>query len=149
MNKHKKTLTKLAKSKTEVKRFTVYRDRWLRGNGKAGNTKMEVEDSSLYDPTTKTMCCLGFLCRTAGILVEDLKGVAVPGSVDAKILNSSRYPATLNNNKKGYFNEEVLEELVSINDDTLIRDRTRERELTALFAQAGITVTFKDGKGYW
>lgn len=142
-----------SKQRSEVKQFTVYRDRWLRGL-KAGSSKsinLDDNESALYHSPTKTMCCLGFLARTAGLKVEDIKDCPTPNSVHSGIMAESRFPRILwgEDTKRIDRDTYLCKKIAGINDNESLSDKEREEFLVKEFKEAGVKVTFKDGKGYW
>lgn len=117
-------------------KFTVYRDKWARGNG-AG---------SLLDDQGK-MCCLGFLGRQCGIEKEDIKHVGMPSETvkgpwpDGIVYKDEEYGCVRDTSACNF--------IATTNDSVGIEttEELRERILTDEFSRIGIEVEFVDGSG--
>ncbi len=114
--------------------FTIPRRRWLRGG--RGN------DSSLYDPKTRKMCCLGIYLRACGFSVADVKDRSMPGDVEA---TGKRVPSWMVIRRANNFirTSPSNMKLAVANDNEGLSERKRERKIRELFANQGIKVTFK------
>jgi hypothetical protein len=115
-------------------KFTVWRDRWLRG---------DAMRSCLLDGAGH-QCCVGFLAEARAVP----RGYLNQRSVVASLPNRerSKLPEFLNWNKHGT-HDAVAMAVYNTNDDRTIDDAAREAELTKLFAAQGIDVEFRDGSG--
>lgn len=110
-----------------MKKFTVRRSKWLRGE----------DAGSLLNDAGK-MCCLGFavnqICR---VPKKKLLNYCTPSSV---LGSEKETPFTL----VGGVDRHFIKQAVEINDCSLTPDKVREESLTKLFKENGIKVTFKD-----
>jgi hypothetical protein len=115
-------------------KFTVWRDRWLRGAG----------DGLLLD-SNGHRCCLGFLGQQLGCSDDEQRSVGLP----QELPSADKWPATLvlKRHGFGYTDAGPIDTIVSINDAVDDSDEEREAELTELFAAKGIDVEFRDGSG--
>ena len=113
----------------DVKKFTVERDRWFRGD-RNGSRLVRASDG--------TMCCLGFLGLALGNPRDHLVDRPAPGDT---AFSGCSWPSWMLTSGGG--NSMVAGELMSINDDRTITDETRERSLTELFLRNGVEVEFR------
>lgn len=96
---------------------------WLRGDN---------NDSQLYRTRDRKMCCIGFLARTLGCKVSDIKGRGTLNDVP--------------NEKAENFNEthsHVLEEAYVTNDDPDMVEKDRISQLKALGKSMGVRFVFE------
>ena len=123
-----------------VTAFVIERARWLRGEGSAASCLLRASDGR--------MCCLGFYGAACGLSRDELLGVrdfCGPGAAPVRqrphmawLLGVSVYPG-----RYTVAQERVAQErLVNVNDDPSLPEATREAQITALFAEQGIAVTF-------
>ncbi len=114
-------------------KFTVWRDKWLRGNSQRSALRIE----------TGCMCCLGFLAKTLGATDELIDGYGTPEEVGA-----IEWPESLVvQGEDRHEDTDVCESIVYINDEAGYDDDEREAHLRDLFARAGIDIEFRDGAG--
>lgn len=114
------------------RRFTVYRESWLRGNGTASGLLLNGQ-----------RCCLGFLGKACGIPDGEMYQVADPESVAPEL--QSLWPETILS-AESKTHTRLCGNILEENDcDDFETDELREVALSALFADAGIDVTFADG----
>jgi hypothetical protein len=114
--------------------FTVWRDKWLRG---------DMADGSCLLDTNGCRCCLGFLGQAVGYTDEQLLGASTPEDIAC-----DKWPRGLilcDDHERREDDSEVCEKIVNANDEGPAL--TREERLTELFASIGIDVTFRDGTG--
>lgn len=114
-------------------KFTVFRDKWLRG----------IPEGSCLLSDTGSRCCLGHLARDLGATDDFLIRYSAPAS-SARGGFSGWPQFLLTENGR---NSEVAFQLMRVNDLGGLSESEREAELTELFAKAGIDVTFVDGAG--
>jgi hypothetical protein len=114
-----------------MKRLTIDRQTWLRGEGFA--------KSFLLRPSDGKMCCLGFLGRdVCGLSPEHLEGKKSPG-FDFDLTEEWTQVSSLIT----YAFESIdLIKLMTINDDSSRSDSQREVALTDIFAKHDIQVKF-------
>lgn len=129
---------------------TISRKRWLRG-GKPGNKRITSEDleklnSQLYDPTTKTMCCLGFVARAAGYKASEIEGYASPESLClGEKKENVKYlflPLVSIGLGKVVDNSKICRTMMSVNDELRLKARDRESQLKRLARKIGIQFKF-------
>jgi len=143
---------------TERIKFTVYRDKWLRG-GKNGIG--ETADAYLLD-SKGCRCCLGFLGSVLGTPDLDMRGTGQPDELEDKRWPESLVcrepdPDSLDEDGEPFPDEppppllfgctKVLSDLMDVNDRESLTDAQRETRITELFASVDIDVTFTDGAG--
>lgn len=108
-----------------MKKFTVRRSKWYRG-----------DSGALLLTNNGQMCCLGFavnqICR---VTKKDLLNEARPSNV---LFRDT--PFTHSEGQDRLF----IEKVIDINDCEDISDSVREKRLTKIFKENGIKVTFKD-----
>lgn len=116
-------------------KLIIDRSRWLRGN---------AENSSLLDPSSGHMCCLGFLAKACGAsdeVIEEAPGPAeVPTDVKWPVGLVYQNPAV---DEKLWWNTEVGKKLMNVNDDEGLNEMIREEKITNLFFSIGIEVEFE------
>ncbi len=140
----KKIVKKAAKLKP-LKAFTVIRSRWDRGFG----------CGRLLDSNNNKMCCLGFLCKEMGLNRASILDKGLPSSALNCYLRSSSGKKALDNLKEsgrvpmklvsydnGYFDSQLTDRIITVNDDSNINDDARETSLKKLFARADIKIKF-------
>lgn len=111
---------KSTKTKKPVFEFTVKERKWLRGG-----------DNGTLLSNTGQMCCLGFLCKAAGVKNYQLADGEVPSDISYYLEEDG---ITLPN-----FNEDAC---TNINDRTGTPLKERKALLTAEFAKTGIKINF-------
>lgn len=109
-------------------RFVVDRRTWLRGEGGI--------DSALLRGRDGKKCCIGFLALACGHQPEDILDVDTPA-------NLQKRKGPLRRLVKDSCDTRRCERAIHTNDDTLMPDRVRERELRKLFRELSIEVTFR------
>lgn len=120
----------------DVRKFTVKRSKWLRGNGGV---------SQLLNNEGK-MCCLGFYGRECGLRPQDIRDQATPSDVDdtrdEKIWNTFLIKDDTINTLNSPRDSKAAVKLMRINDSKALSDEKREEKLTAEFLKWGIKVKF-------
>lgn len=86
------------------------------------------------------MCCLGFYCKALGVPKKDLIEKAIPSSLEdyADIPDLAR----LSGDGKFLVGTDFTYMAISINDDSVIVSKERERKLKDHFSTIGVKVTF-------
>jgi hypothetical protein len=134
-----------------LRALRIERRWWARGDRK----------TALLVPGTGEMCCLGFLGLACGIHPQELYGEGEPSEVRTEAW--PRWLARTEYEHDECGNEDCTGEddagcqatlvvretdlcvqAIKINDDPDLGDAERERQLTALFATAGVAVEFVD-----
>jgi len=124
---------------TDLKKFTVKREQWLRGGGSF--------DSELRNAEGK-MCCLGFCAlQVFDYDPSDIEGVAYPHEIDDGLeeyilRNDWEKVFTLESEESDAVR--YLDAIAGVNDSKLLSDDEREEKLTSLFHDAGIEIEFED-----
>lgn len=114
----------------EIKKFTIDRKIWLRGEG--------TDKSKLLRSSDGKMCCLGIYLKKCGVKPTLLNNLASPRQVGIPIPNWLL-------NTRGE-NSMLVDSLMEENDRELVTEKMmnlKEREIRGLFKEAGIKVTFK------
>jgi hypothetical protein len=130
---------------TERIKFTVWRDKWLRGDPK--------NSCLLNDQGCR--CCLGFLGQEVDIADRHQLSVGLPHEVSYQSADAAKkWPVGLleatdaDDDSSEHFREStVCNSIVHINDNKRLTDEERETKLTEQFASVGIDVEFRDGTG--
>lgn len=130
-----------------MRKFTVFRDRWLRGEGGPASALLRVRDNK--------MCCLGFLSIECGIPEDMIREVpqfdqttGLAERIHREVVGLMATPTRLT---------EMCCQLMDINDavvgeetplkNVVDSEEDRERRLTELFALLDVSVEFRDGAG--
>lgn len=123
---------------SELRAFTVYRDRWLRGDEADGG-------SALLNGVGK-QCCLGFLASACGIQNKFLLNARVLSGL--RVIDASQLPIELRPVPSGVVMGEtdIARNLYQVNDTRSITETRRELIITDIFRNLGIEVIFKDTK---
>lgn len=121
--------------------FTIDRSFWRRG---ASRLDLRPHGYTELHNKLGNACCLGHIAQQCGVTWAELTGTTMPGElsvasraflygvlIDNKLDESDRLP-----------NPDIAAVAASINDSITISDEVREAEITALFAESGITLTF-------
>lgn len=123
-----------------MKRLVIDRSKWDRGKMFDELRLTEGADSpctALRNAHDGRMCCLGIYLNSCGVAKRTLDGSGLPSDLAAV----PRVAAWLLLTEEGSSTQ--VEDLFSeINDSTEITSRARERQLTKLFKQHGVEVTF-------
>ena len=110
-----------------MKKFTVRRSKWLRGEGQG----------CLLDHSGN-MCCLGFAVnQISRVTKKRLLYAEMPSCV----LKTTKETTFTTN---GVFDKDFVKKAARLNDNIIISDSVREKSLTKIFKENGIEVTFKD-----
>lgn len=109
-------------------KFTIKRDKWLRG----------PDDSVLFDG--KNMCCLGFVAEQCGVKKKEMRSLGDPSQISESVADVLRGILVRGNME----NNALTSKAIEINDDENINDTAREKKLLSLFKKHGHTLIFKD-----
>lgn len=121
----------------------IDRKKWGRGVGD--------ETSRLYNPYTRKMCCLGFVCKTAGIPVAQFSGISTPSDLRRSLEQKGKKLPPILKKMTGPLNDRcVTSEMIGINDwiidlndDMDIQSEAqREHLLTKLALKLGLKFKF-------
>lgn len=109
-----------------MKTLTIDRKRWLCGEGS--------ENSELYRPKDRKMCCLGFFARQiCGAKVEDIKGKDGPGDT------TFEWPEWLLQDR---ITTDKCYRLMETNDVEILTTKERESKVKKMFAKKDIKTVF-------
>lgn len=126
----------------------INRKTWLRGEGNEASRLLRAIDGK--------MCCLGFYGLACGLQSEDIKGREAPDGASKEdciadvrevahpLVSKWQSKAPWLYSSSGFGLSHACLELMKINDDEGIDASERERDITAIFASAGIDVKFVD-----
>jgi len=109
--------------------LVIERSGWLRGGAELIST--------LLSPATGRMCCLGFYALAYGYKREDIRGRTTPNSLD----NPLMFPSTIITERG---DSAQCGKLMKVNDDPELLAPQREQQLTTLFKEINVNVTFID-----
>ena len=114
----------------QVKKFTIPRKKWLRGEG--------GDNSRLLRPFDGKMCCLGIYLSKVGFGVGSLSDESSPHHVGG-IVGVEACDWLLSGSKD---DSKLADSLMVANDNKLMSEEDREADVAEYFKQAGITVKF-------
>lgn len=125
-------------------KFTIVRKNWAHGFNEdhvdnTGVAGLCYTSGGRSDEPRQ--CCLGFLANACGYTRHELVNHVAPDQLTLNL-----FPATiLETSYLGNFRHTRLtDNLISVNDASMVSAAAREREITKLFAQGGIDVGFVD-----
>jgi len=110
-------------------KLVIDRKQWLRGEG--------GHRSYLLRKSDRKMCCLGFFSLACGLREDQILGVVSPRD----LLDSPTQMSFLFDDE-GLSSSFVGDHLMATNDDPSLHDADREKNITRLFAENGIEVSF-------
>jgi hypothetical protein len=116
----------------------VDRAHWLRGKTGFGSMLLR-SDGEVVDGGK--MCCLGFVALAIGCSREEIVGVSSPLS-KAFLPKVSPHTSRIFPGLGSRHGDAVIAYAVAVNDSDAIQDDERERQLTSLFTQIGVDMTF-------
>jgi len=126
-------------------KFTIPRDKWLRGEG--------FEVSSLLRASDGKMCCLGHFGLACGLNPERLENVGTPSNIavdvpEVDIWEQIRKAWTGAGSflfkEEGNELSDFCNDLMRFNDRIDLSGEDREARIIGIFAQNGIEVEFVD-----
>lgn len=109
-----------------MKELTIYKSKWVRGNGHVGGEFFG--NPELLNRHNK-MCCLGFLGKACGVTDDVMLYTVTPLDVPG-----DKYPD---------LTREEWNKFISVNDNSLITDKQRQDRLRRMFNKIGYKVSFK------
>lgn len=116
-------------------RFVVDRRDWFRGRGS--------KRSRLLVPESGDMCCLGFLALHLGASADQIEGKCSPEDASSVPWPEDICVSGRDELLRSSGNTVLTDYLMGRNDDDLIDDGDRERDLKSAFAQIGWGVEFE------
>lgn len=133
----------MAKSKGT---FVINRAKWLTGEylvyDKEGNfVDGQQRNSSLRDPMSGLMCCLGQACRQLGIGTKTINSMGEPEDLDKASAISVLKAAGLIQRGRP-LNTKTARSLMTINDNSGVTRAQRESKVRTLFKKIGWAVKF-------
>lgn len=118
--------------------FIISRALWLHGEGHRESLLLRGRDNK--------QCCLGIYLEHCGVAKEKLLHITEPSGLFQKIGNE--YPDQakwlLKKGQEVVVNSNVTYDLALVNDSSLYEEEEREKEITQLFFEHAIDVTFTD-----
>lgn len=114
-------------------KVVIDRKKWCRG-GKGGKGGKSALVNGL-----KNMCCLGFLGAACGFSKVEMYLVPTPEAMKIED-ERSKWPELICD-PFGY-NTSITEKLIDVNDDSILKERTREKNIITLGKKAGINFQF-------
>lgn len=129
-------------------KFTIDRSKWKCG-GSLENVKGKGNTHLLN--SAGYMCCLGFVCNQIGFTNEQILNIGMPEEIPEEVFKKVKedndvtpiFSITKHRGHMVYFNNDLSEKAISINDDPVIGVIEREVKLTELFAKHGHELEFK------
>lgn len=114
--------------------YIIDKSKWV-----CGDNSEKMGDTAMLNDKGR-MCCLGQMCKQAGVSKKSLKFNSSPDEIDHK-----KVPKwMLTKDSVGLKQDSELSQiLITVNDDYSISQKKREREITKLLKEAGHTVEFK------
>lgn len=125
--------------------LVIDRRQWFRGSRASTSQLILNDDRKAFNGK---MCCLGFHGRKCRIPKKYLIGLATPAATAREL---TRHGKTIPPKFKAllsgfahvdFYNNDIGDELMSVNDNTRIRGAKREAQLRVLFAKIGVKVRF-------
>jgi hypothetical protein len=117
----------------------ISRAKWSRGNCNLENQLLVQKGNTKINKHFKSgnMCCLGFACLAMGAKRFNILGIPFPDqtTIDLPGLNKEGQHG-------GLVNTAFSEAAAKINDDPMITDRNREKQLRALARKNGFRFVF-------
>lgn len=117
-----------------LKKFTVDRAKWT-----GDNEYLINYFSQLYESENGRKCCIGFYASACGLYDSEISDIDDP----EELFSHNNIHLTGFIDDVNYENNEFSSYAMQINDDTDISMEEKESKLIALFAEQGITLTFK------
>lgn len=117
-------------------KLTIERKRWARANSGKG--------PSLLLNSYGNMCCLGFLAKACGHTDSEIDGISGPRGLFLQNGNTM-FPEAIKSKAELGLSDGTREwscDLIFINDDPTISEKTREDRITGLMLEAGVEVEF-------
>lgn len=114
------------------KTVTIKRSKWLRGG----------KDPYMRNPDTGKMCCLGFLARKAGLSTRQINDKREPEDLAQCITGLTN--VFDDDPHSSLTNTATCLDLMCANDENLINDEAREKEIKKLGKKIGVTFKFED-----
>ena len=130
--------------------FVIPRGKWLYGDP----LNHGLKNNLLLDPITGKQCCVGVYCSASGVPDEALSGVGAVENIDPQYYPVLKkcipnwfddYTGWDEQNDLIYHETAVSSHLYNENDNPYPLREDREAEITRLFSEIGVTVTFVDG----
>lgn len=116
-------------------KFTVDRRTWYRGKGSSSSVLLNDDDMR---------CCIGFVAEQCGIPDEKLANLKSLHSCTKNLeyIEPTTFPRWMNSVKsQGYASSDLME-AYQTNDNRMINDDAREKQLIAIFARNGDELEF-------
>jgi hypothetical protein len=139
----------------KITKIVIDENRWLRagrGGGLVSDNDLDKLDpsnypkdkaakSTLLDPKTSRMCCLGFASCSAGVSKKDIKNISAPSGIKQKAKQKVRtkFPWLIDGNGR---NTKAASDLMIINDDSRIPLPEKRSKIKKIFADNGVDVIF-------
>ncbi len=123
--------------KQKLQKLVIDRKKWARG-GKGG-------DANLLNKSRK-MCCLGFHAIQIGKLKpKDIREITTPEDINNISKCSDNFIGLINKStyrQHDYRDTVTCDRLTVVNDDALLTDAEREKQIKAHFKSINIRVSF-------
>ena len=133
---------------------TVVRSKWARGKNRPIAKGYDNYKSTSLLNDDGSMCCLGFVCKSAGLEDEKILGVRVVSGVlktrltkkevDSLGLDLSGLVVQHIRYSDSYEDTSNHDKLTQVNDDEQLTEEEREKFVYVLGLEAGINFTFVD-----
>ena len=114
-----------------ITELVIDRSKWKRGSPNDDETLLLAEDGK--------MCCLGFYALACGAGEDEIRNVYEPDGLEFYIPGLSEEV----DEEAGIYNTFFTQNAIPINDSPHMGDLEREKELTKLFKEEGIDLTFE------
>ncbi len=123
----------------EIVKVIVDRQNWYRGYDH-GCSRLLI--TQLEEAVGK-MCCLGFVCLAMGCTKEDIENMPSPHGLSRPAIEKISNLVIPNKHRSGgYENNEEVNEMIDVNDDSDINDTEREGKLINIGKRIGLDMSF-------
>ncbi len=119
----------------DIKEFKINRKNW----GSSARF-LRLNDSMLKESYSGKKCCLGFLATACGIPVKAITDICFLSSSLISEENTRKIPDFIFDRFDDKFT--VEKKLADINDDIELTRKEKEEQITKIFADNGVKVTF-------
>jgi hypothetical protein len=126
-----------------MKNLIIDRSKWRTGGDLNELIEKYGDTYLLNDKGNK--CCLGFFCEQIGnIDSRILLGVTIPCDINSKFLTDVEILISRGHKDIVYGNSAFAGDAISINDNHLISNEQRERDIIEHFAKIDVNVIFEN-----
>jgi hypothetical protein len=115
----------------KIKTLIISRKKWSR------RTKEDCGAETMLLDLSGKMCCLGFALRECGVPKNDIFMAGDPAALKIKVPDFSERSISMDE----IINSTLSDSAILINDNPLIPDEDKEKQLIEIFGESGIKLT--------